>query len=208
AVTRRRQLGRATKLRERRTAAEAGRDVAAMLGDLLRADEFEQWLLNRLSARLVAGASLTLDELTQGAFSLALDAERGTFEVIDHLNADERRPARTLSGGETFLASLALALALAEHVPHVNQAGATRLDALFLDEGFGTLDPETLETVAAAIEELSGRRMVGVITHVRELAARIPHRFDVSRGPDGSTIVPAPPDGTAIEDAEPAGAPT
>lgn len=187
----------ADRLRSERKQHEEDRQVAELIGSLLRRDQFEQWLLNRLSTRLVGGASRILSELTQGAFSLVLDIDKGAFEVIDHLNADERRPAKTLSGGETFLASLALALALAEHVAAVNQAGAARLDALFLDEGFGTLDPETLETVAAAIEELSGSRMVGVITHVRELAERIPYRFDVRRGPDGSTITPAPPDADA-----------
>lgn len=193
----REQLDEAARLREERRKHEEDRQVAELLGSLLRRDQFEQWLLNRLSTRLVAGASRILSELTQGAFSLVLDVDKGAFEVIDHLNADERRPAKTLSGGETFLASLALALALAEHVAAVNQAGAARLDALFLDEGFGTLDPETLETVAAAIEELSGSRMVGVITHVRELAERIPSRFDVRRGPDGSSITPAQPDAEA-----------
>ena len=191
------KLVRATALRGEQQQLESERQVAELLGQLLRRDQFEQWLLNRLSTQLVSGASIILNDLTQGAFSLSLDAERGSFEVVDHLNADERRSAKTLSGGETFLASLALALALAEHVTQVNAAGASRLDALFLDEGFGSLDPETLETVAAAIEDLSGSRVVGVITHVRELAARIPYRFDVWRGPDGSVITPAPPDDAA-----------
>lgn len=184
----RERLEQAVKLRRERERDAEQRQVAQLLGDLLRRDNFEQWLLGRLTSQLVAGASRILDELTHGAFSLDLDAQRGAFEVIDHLNADERRPARTLSGGETFLASLALALALAEHVAQVNRSGAARLDALFLDEGFGALDGETLDTVAAAIEELAGSRMVGIITHVRELAARIPVRFDVRRGPDGSTV--------------------
>lgn len=204
AETMRKQLTDAGRLRAERAGSEERRQVAGLLGDLLRRDNFEQWLLNRLSSQLVAGASSILDDLTQGAFSLSLDAQRGSFEVIDHLNADERRPAKTLSGGETFLASLALALALAEHVATVNRSGATRLDALFLDEGFGALDLETLDVVAAAIEELAGTRMVGIITHVRELAARIPVRFDVRRGPDGSTIRLADPSDASLHDlAEP-----
>jgi DNA repair protein SbcC/Rad50 len=190
------KLEQAKDLAEERGNAADKQQVAGMLGRLLQRNAFEQWLLNRLSRRLVAAASRTLAELTQNAFSLALD-EHGAFEVIDHLNADERRSAKTLSGGETFLASLALALALAEHVATISQPGATRMEALFLDEGFGTLDPETLETVATAIEELSSARMVGVITHVRELAARMPVRFDVHRGPDGSQIRPVTPDDTA-----------
>lgn len=201
AARRREQLETAERLRADRATAAEQSEVAGLLGDLLRRDNFEQWLLNRLSTTLVAGASRILDELTQGAFALSLDPQRGAFEVIDHLNADERRPARTLSGGETFLASLALALSLAEHVAQVSRSGATRLDALFLDEGFGALDLETLDTVAAALEDLAGSRMVGIITHVRELAARIPVRFDVRRGPDGSTIrLAGPNDDAALHD--------
>ena len=89
--------------------------------------------------------------------------------VVDHNNADELRLARTLSGGETFLASLSLALALSDDVAQLAAHGAARLDALFLDEGFGTLDPDTLDTVASVIEALGARgRMVGLITHVAE----------------------------------------
>jgi exonuclease SbcC len=96
--------------------------------------------------------------------------------------------ARTLSGGETFLASLALALALAEQVARTGQ-GAAHLESLFLDEGFGTLDADTLDVVAAAMEDLgAGGRMVGLVSHVPELAERVPVRFDVRRGPRGSTV--------------------
>ena len=108
--------------------------------------------------------------------------------VVDHRNADEVRLARTLSGGETFLASLALALALAEEVARAGR-GAARLESLFLDEGFGTLDADTLDVVAAAIEELGASgRMVGLVSHVPELADRVPVRFEVRRGPRSSTI--------------------
>ena len=164
-------------------------EVAEALGEVLRKNRFEQWLLNRLSVRLVVGASRVLDELTGGAYAISLDDD-GNFVIVDHANADETRPARTLSGGETFLASLALALALADHVAAVSQQGAARLDSLFLDEGFGTLDPDALETVASSIEDLSRTRdrMVGVITHVPDLAARIPTRYEVSKTADGSKV--------------------
>jgi DNA repair protein SbcC/Rad50 len=107
------------------------------------------------------------------------------FAVIDHDNAQERRAADTLSGGETFLASLALALELSEQVQRA--AGAVRLDSLFIDEGFGSLDAVALETVASAIEslQLSGR-MVGIITHIRELTDRMPDCIVIEKGPGGS----------------------
>ena len=162
--------------------------VAQALGRHLAANRFEQWLLDEAVGRLVDGASGVLRQLSSGQYSLDLDAAR-QFQVIDHRNADERRPARTLSGGETFLASLALALTLAEQLAELAAGGGGRLESIFLDEGFGTLDAETLEIVTAAIEELGARgRTVGLITHVRELADRVPVRFEVQRAPSTSTV--------------------
>jgi exonuclease SbcC len=163
--------------------------LARELARLLDARNFERWLMNRALRLLLAGASRVLRDLSAGAYSLALD-NRNEFLVIDHRNADERRMARTLSGGETFLASLALALALADHIADLASGGAARLDALFLDEGFGTLDADTLDTVATAIEELGSRgRMVGLVTHVRDLAERIPVRFEVRKSMSASSVV-------------------
>lgn len=164
---------------------EAG--VASTLRGLLRADHFPEWLISEALELLVADASATLRSLTNEAFSLALGDKE--FAIIDHANADEMRPARTLSGGETFQASLALALALSDQIRGLAADGAPRLDALFLDEGFGTLDPETLDTVAGTIENLGqSGRMVGIISHVRELAARVPVRFEVRKGPRSATV--------------------
>ena len=162
-------------------------EVASMLRGLLRANKFPEWLIEEALELLVIDASATLRNLTNDEFSLTLGEQE--FMVIDHANADEQRSARTLSGGETFQASLALALALSDQIRNLAAEGAPMLDALFLDEGFGTLDPETLETVAATIENLGqSGRMVGIITHVRELAARVPVRFEVRKGPRTSTI--------------------
>jgi DNA repair protein SbcC/Rad50 len=182
------QLARAEEARRALAVATEERTLAKALGDHLRADGFERWLLTRALRLLVHGASSILRELSSGAYSLALD-DASQFLVLDHRNADEPRTVRSLSGGERFLASLALALALAEHVAELAAEGAARLDSLFLDEGFGTLDADTLDVVASAIEELGSRgRMVGVVTHVRDLADRIPVRFEVRRGPTGSTL--------------------
>jgi exonuclease SbcC len=155
---------------------------------LLSARGFERWLVAEALTQLVAGASLTLRQLSGDQYSLALD-DNGEFAVVDHANADERRGVRTLSGGETFQASLALALALADHLANSSARGPAKLDAIFLDEGFGTLDAESLETVAATIESLGdGRRTVGIVTHVRELADRVPVRFEVAKGLRTSTV--------------------
>ena len=100
--------------------------------------------------------------------------------MIDHDNAAESRGIETLSGGETFLASLALALALSEQVQKI--AGAVHLDCLFIDEGFGALDPETLRTVSDTIRALQvGGRMVGVITHVPEIKDEFDQRLLVEK---------------------------
>ncbi|MGW4297264.1 SbcC/MukB-like Walker B domain-containing protein, partial [Micromonospora chersina] len=97
-------------------------------------------------------------------------------------DAGLRRGVRTLSGGETFQASLALALVLSEQLAGMSTSAAS-LESIVLDEGFGTLDAATLDTVAATLESLAARgdRMVGVVTHVPSLAERIPVRFEVRK---------------------------
>jgi DNA repair protein SbcC/Rad50 len=180
-------MEQAEKLRKTRVGLDEDADVAKLLGQLLRADRFPEWLVAEALGVLTIDASEILRQLTGGQFSLAVGDKE--FVVIDHANADERRPARTLSGGETFQASLALALALSQQIRNLAAEGAPRLDAIFLDEGFGTLDPETLDVVAATIENLGqSGRMVGVVTHVSELAARVPVRFVVRKGLGTSTI--------------------
>jgi DNA repair protein SbcC/Rad50 len=169
-----------------RTLEEAA--VADLLATHLKATGFERWLVAEALDLLVDTASATLRRLSGGQFSLARD-ERNEFLVVDHRNADERRLAKTLSGGETFQASLALALALADQLAGLAADGAARLESIFLDEGFGTLDVETLDTVADTIEALgSDERMVGIVTHVRSLADRVPVRYEVMKNARTSTV--------------------
>ncbi len=185
----RRDLDRQAELSAERERVDESAAVAAALARHLRADGFERWLLEEAFEQLVAGASRTLRELSSGNYSFAMDDRLGDFEVIDHRNADERRSARTLSGGETFLASLALALTLAEQIADLAADGAARLESMFLDEGFGTLDADTLDTVATTIEELGARgRTVGLVTHVPALAERIPVQYHVTRGPASASV--------------------
>ncbi|HEY6786002.1 MAG TPA: SMC family ATPase [Trebonia sp.] len=177
----------AAALADQQQQAQEQQQVARMLGDLLRADHFQRWLVSEAVEDLVTAASETLSRLSSGQYDLAYDG--GDFYVIDHADADSRRSARTLSGGETFQASLALALALSSQISALATAGAARLDSIFLDEGFGTLDPETLDVVATTLETLAqGDRMVGVVTHVAALAERVPVRFRVTRNAQSSTI--------------------
>jgi exonuclease SbcC len=181
-------LARAEELRARDGTLREVEDVASALGTHLRSTGFEKWVLDEVLHRLVVGATEILRELSGGAYSLTFDG-RSQFSVVDHGNADAVRSARTLSGGETFLASLALALALADEVAQLARTGTVRLESIFLDEGFGTLDPDTLDTVATAIEELGARgRTVGLVTHVRDLAERLPVRFEIARDGNASTV--------------------
>ena len=161
--------------------------VARQLARMMSAKQFPQWLADAALDTLVADASESLLALSSGQFELA--HEKGEFFVIDHTDADSARSVKTLSGGETFQASLALALALSEQLSTLAAGGRTTLDSIFLDEGFGTLDPDALEIVASTLENLAqGRRMVGVVTHVAALAERVPVRYLVSRDSRTSTI--------------------
>jgi exonuclease SbcC len=182
-------LAEADNVRAQVDALSAARAVAEGLGRHLGARGFEKWILDEALGVLVDGATSILLDLTAGQYSLGLDTKTSNFMVIDHRNADEPRPARTLSGGETFLASLALALALADRISLFASTAPARLESIFLDEGFGTLDADTLDTVASAIEELGAQgRMVGLISHVAELAERVPVRYEVSKVGNASTV--------------------
>ena len=167
------------RLHKQKEEAAEQAQVAATLANLLRSDAFQAWLLESALTSLVADASDLLLDMSSGQFELRIHSK--DIEVIDHNDADSTRPVRTLSGGETFQASLALALALSRQVSSLAASGAAKLESIFLDEGFGTLDETSLDVVAATLENLAGERMVGVITHVPALADRIPVRFQVTR---------------------------
>lgn len=171
-----------------RATAQEEQQVARLLGQQLRSDRFPRWLVASALDALVADASTILSDLSGGQFALTHD--RGDFLVVDHADADAHRPVKTLSGGETFQASLALALALSAQMSGLAARGAARLESIFLDEGFGTLDEANLDVVATTLETLAagGDRMVGVVTHVPALAERVPVRFVVGRDSRSSTI--------------------
>jgi exonuclease SbcC len=149
-----------------------------------------------LAARLeevAAAASQRLLTMTAGRYSLVhTDARRGAGRSgLGLLACDswtgQDRDTSTLSGGETFLASLALALGLADVV--TAEAAGTRMEALFVDEGFGTLDEDALEEVMTVLDGLrEGGRMVGIVSHVSELRQRIPAQIHVQKGHHGSRV--------------------
>ena len=176
------QLGKAKALRKQLTEQQNIYDTYRLLSLDLRGNEFQEYLLSQVQAKLASRASHIIREVTEGRYDLRL--EDGDYQVRDAWTTGELRNAKTLSGGETFIASLALALALSDTI-----AGSHALGALFLDEGFGTLDPETLDGVAQVLENLTKEgRVVGVITHVRELTERLPARLTVRKGVEGSSL--------------------
>ena len=186
----------AERLASSRALADEVKDLRARserfgaLATELRADRIMEFLQMEALQVLAAGGSERLETLSEGRFRLAYEGDE--FFVVDTWNGEEQRSARTLSGGESFLASLALALALSEQVQALAVTEKAPLESLFLDEGFGTLDPDTLEVVVGAIEQLGGDgRMVGVITHVQELAIRLPTRIEVEKSQRGSRLTVA-----------------
>ncbi|MCA1705767.1 MAG: SMC family ATPase, partial [Actinobacteria bacterium] len=162
-------------------------DLYNALAKELKSDRIVSFLQAEALSALAAAGGVHLRDLSRTRYDLRFEDDR--FYVVDAWNGNERRSVKTLSGGETFLASLALALALSEQVQHLAVTERERLESLFLDEGFGTLDPESLDAVVAGIEQL-GRdgRLVGVITHVPELAEVVPVRLRVTKSPRGSTV--------------------
>jgi exonuclease SbcC len=166
--------------------AEEGmyRDLATWLN----AGNFQQYLMNSAFERLAHEGSSHLKELSNGRYTFAYNDKE--FQAIDKWNGDDARSVNTLSGGESFLASLSLALALAESIAELNPAGgAVALESLFLDEGCSTLDAESQSRVADALQVLQGgKRLIGVITHVQALADQMPARIEIERTLGGSRI--------------------
>lgn len=152
------------------------RELAVRLVSLLKGRKLVQFLAEEHLRDMAAEASVRLAGLTGQRYALELD-EGCNFVMRDNYNAGQRRPVNTLSGGETFLTSLSLALALSSKI---QLKGQFPLGFFFLDEGFGTLDPEKLEVVVNALEKLhDGHRLVGIITHVPELRSRMPRYLEI-----------------------------
>jgi DNA repair protein SbcC/Rad50 len=156
--------------------------IYSQLADDMRNERFINFLLEDRRMLLSEIGSERLREMT-GRYRFD---DKGEFNVVDELDADKVREVNTLSGGETFLASLALALALAEAV--ARHGG--RLQCFFIDEGFGSLDPESLDLALDGIEKIVGPdRLIGLVSHVAELGRRVEDKIVLDKSPEGTTIV-------------------
>jgi exonuclease SbcC len=164
-------------LERRLAAATEIRDSLNELHRLLADGQFIRHVIERRQRMLLAVASRILGDMTQQRFGFSED-----FQIVDRLTG-QPRSTKTLSGGETFLASLALALALVE----IAARSGGKLGALFLDEGFGALDASALDEALAALERRAGQgQLVAVVSHVRAVAERIETVLEVRKLPGGS----------------------
>lgn len=155
---------------------------------------FKTFVLAAYFRVVVERASQRLEELTEGRFAMLADegalgglGRIGLEILVRDSWAGRTRPSGTLSGGERFLASLSLALGLADTIR--SRSGGISLDSVFIDEGFGSLDDETLDRAISALDRARGQRLIGIVSHVAELRNRIPARIEVRKGSTGSTLV-------------------
>jgi exonuclease SbcC len=221
-------VGRVASMSDRLAAVDAARtaldDGAGAVADALRAKEeadtlaglcaglgngpdasrlsLKNWVLAYYLRQVLAHANRRLDTMTNGRYALALSEEHadgrrpwGLDISVRDAETGQSRPATTLSGGETFMAALALALGLADVV----SAGSNySIGALFVDEGFGSLDGDSLDTVIDVLRSLQdGGRMVGVISHVQELKDALPNGITIASTNHGSVATIHYPDAWA-----------
>ena len=156
---------------------------------------FETWVQMAFFDRILRRANVHLMQMSGGKYDLkrreTADDNRGQsgleLDVIDHTNGSVRS-VKTLSGGESFIASLCLALGLSEEIQM--SAGGIRLDTMFVDEGFGTLDEETLQQAMRALNSLSeNNRLIGIISHVAELRREIDRQIVVEKVRSGGSRI-------------------
>lgn len=155
---------------------------------------FERYILQTYLKEVLITANARLAHLTNGRYELCLNEDTGRgasstgleLDIYDD-NAGKRRSVHTLSGGESFLAALALALALGEVIQ--KKSGGIEIEALFVDEGFGSLDQEALRVALETLQTIEGKnRMVGIISHVTELQAQLPYQLQVVTKGERSTL--------------------
>lgn len=169
-------------------------ELVAGRGQNARKMSLRSYVLAARLEEVALSASVRLRRMSGGRYEFVHSDEAGPRGRRGGLGLDIRddytgtvRSAKTLSGGESFLASLSLALGLADVV--AAESGGVVLDTMFIDEGFGTLDADTLDSVMSVLDELrDGGRVVGIVSHVDEMRQRIPSRLHVIRGRAGSTL--------------------
>lgn len=172
--SRQKNFSRWQELEKERQSLETRKGRLDELKQLLRGNAFVEFMATEKLQRIARVASERLYNLTNNRYALETEGHEG-FMIRDDANGGVRRPVSSLSGGETFLTSLALALALSAQI---QLKGKYNLEFFFLDEGFGSLDPEALELALNTLEHLQLEKFqVGVISHVPEIRTRLPYRL-------------------------------
>ncbi|PIK15792.1 SMC family ATPase [Halobacteriovorax sp. JY17] len=150
-------------------------------------DEFRNFVLGFIEQQLIQNTNLELSKICDGRFGLSQkESTHGhDFFIIDRWNGAMERKVTTLSGGETFLVSLAMALTLAEMT-----RGQVDIDCFFIDEGFGSLDSDSIEDAFSALMSVRSRgKQIGIISHIRELTSRIPANINLNKSPEGQSNI-------------------
>ncbi len=183
--TARQQLAEGLReLQVRQQEEQRWQDLAEQIGSA-KGDKFSRFAQGLTLSHLARLANLRLRQLTSRYSILKTPNQDLELQIIDHDQADSKRPMASLSGGESFLVSLALALGLSELAGY-----KARIESLFIDEGFGTLDPDSLNTALDALERLQhSGKMIGIISHVADLKERIGTQIRVQPGAGGNSTV-------------------
>jgi DNA repair protein SbcC/Rad50 len=185
-------LERLTSVGDRKASTTKSYAVAGRLSQTAKGANpmrltFQRFVLRSLLDDVMTAASARLRKMSRGRYDLRVAGEKGGLELeVSDARTGMPRSVTTLSGGEGFQAALSLALGLADVVQA--RAGGIRLDSVFVDEGFGSLDDEALDQAIRVLTELQdGGRLVGLISHVRELKERVTTRLEVTSGPESSS---------------------
>ncbi len=176
-------------LQEEQTRLRAELQRMRRLMDVLGQDDLRTYVLSLVEAALIAQTNRELQKLCGGRYEIQHNARKGRlapeFWVIDRWRDGMIRKVTTLSGGETFMVSLAMALALAEMA-----RGRADIDSFFIDEGFGTLDEDSLDGVLDMLQQVRSRgKQIGLITHVKALSARLPVNLHLQKDARGNSAV-------------------
>jgi len=185
----------ATSHKQQEQLAELAQLANVASGNSSQKLSLERFVLQTYLQKVLQTGNQRLKQLTNGRYQFQLDRSQGTFRngtgleinIYDD-NAGKVRSVHTLSGGESFVAALSLALALATVIQE--QAGGIKIDALFIDEGFGSLDEDALDMAMETLQQVEGKsRMIGIISHVSELEHQLPAQLRVIPEGNGESIV-------------------
>ncbi len=181
------------RLETQEKAAHYKRLYDVLCGNNSKKIDLTSWVLQMYLEEIIRFANFRMEKISGGRYSMLVNPEKQggnahkglDIEIFDSYTG-RSRPCTTLSGGETFMASISLALAISDSV--LSRNGGVQLDSLFIDEGFGSLDDQALENAISILDEIRGMRQVGIISHVGDLQQRIKSQIIVKKSAVGSTV--------------------